>query len=174
MKKIKIILKNEFENGNEINVDLYEDVAPITVSNFISLIKNNYFDNTIFHRVISNFMIQGGGYVIEDNAIKEKGEIKPIKGEFKSNGVKNDLKHELGTISMARTNVKDSATSQFFLCAAPCDYLDGEYAAFGMADEKGKKLIKEISDMPTGYLSPMFADFPYEVITIDKIIITEE
>ena len=116
--KVKIVLNNEFKNGNEIVIDLFKDKAPITVDNFINLVKRKYFDGVIFHRVIKDFMIQTGGYYIEDNALKEKEPLKPIKGEFKSNGVLNDIKHELGVISMARTNVKDSATSQFFLCQA--------------------------------------------------------
>ena len=174
MAKIKIILNNEFKNGNVINVELFKDIAPITVANFIKLVKEKYYDDTIFHRVIANFMIQGGGYYIDGNTLKEKGRLAPIKGEFKSNGVENNLCHELGVISMARTNIKDSATSQFFLCAEACPHLDGEYAAFGIADDASKALIKEISDVQTGYLSPAFADFPYEVISIKTIEIVEE
>ena len=174
MAKIRIILNNEFKNGNIINVELYKDIAPITVDNFLKLVKEKYYDDTIFHRVIADFMIQGGGYYIDGNTLKEKGKVSPIKGEFRSNGVENNLLHELGVISMARTNIKDSATSQFFLCAAKCPHLDGEYAAFGMADEASKVLIKEISDVKTGYLSPAFADFPYEVISIKTIEIVEE
>lgn len=176
MKKVRIILNNnDFKNGNIINLDLYEDIAPISVNNFMKLVKDKFYDNTIFHRVISSFMIQGGGYYIDDNALKEKGKLEPIKGEFKSNGILNNLKHELGVISMARTSVKDSATSQFFLCVDNCNHLDGEYAGFGKAsDEKSKELIKEISEVDTGYLSPMFADFPYNVISIKTIEIIEE
>ena len=172
--RIKIILNNNFKNGNEIIIDLYKDIAPITVDNFINLIKKKYFDGVIFHRIIKDFMIQTGGYYIEDNTIKEKERLNPIKGEFKSNGVLNNLHHELGVISMARTSIKDSATSQFFLCVDNCSHLDGEYAGFGMADDKSKKLIKEICDVETGYLSPMFSDFPYEVISIKTIEIIEE
>ena len=171
---IKIILNNNFKNGNEIIIDLYKDIAPITVDNFINLIKKKYFDGVIFHRIIKDFMIQTGGYYIEDNTIKEKERLNPIKGEFKSNGVLNNLHHELGVISMARTSIKDSATSQFFLCVDNCSHLDGEYAGFGMADDKSKKLIKEICDVETGYLSPMFSDFPYEVISIKTVEIIEE
>ena len=171
---IKIILNNNFKNGNEIIIDLYKDIAPITVDNFFNLIKRKYFDGVIFHRIIKDFMIQTGGYYIEDNTIKEKERLNPIKGEFKSNGVLNNLHHELGVISMARTSIKDSATSQFFLCVDNCSHLDGEYAGFGMADDKSKKLIKEICDVETGYLSPMFSDFPYEVISIKTVEIIEE
>ena len=85
--KVKIILNNEFKNGNEIIIDLFKDKAPITVDNFINLVKRKYYDGVIFHRVIKDFMIQTGGYYIEDNALKEKESLKPIKGEFKSNGV---------------------------------------------------------------------------------------
>ena len=174
MAKVRIILNNEFKNGNIINIELFDKIAPITVANFKKLVEDKFFDNTIFHRVISNFMIQGGGYYIDGNTLKEKGKLTPIKGEFRSNGVENNILHERGVISMARTNIKDSATSQFFLCAETCPRLDGEYAAFGIADDKGKALIKEISEVQTGYLSPAFADFPYEVISIKTIEIVEE
>lgn len=109
MSKIQI----QLSDGRNINLDLYEDVAPITVKNFKKLIKENFFDGLCFHRTIKDFMIQGGGFVADGRAIKEKGGADTIKGEFMSNGVKNDLHHGEGVISMARTNVKDSASSQF-------------------------------------------------------------
>jgi peptidyl-prolyl cis-trans isomerase B (cyclophilin B) len=120
-------------------------------------------------------MIQGGGYIVKDNTLMEAPELTPIKGEFKSNGVENNLKHELGVISMARTNIKDSATSQFFVCSANTPWLDGEYAAFGKTtDEESKKVVVEISKMPKGMLSPAFQDFPYELIYIEEVLISEE
>lgn len=135
MSKIQI----QLSDGRNINLDLYEDVAPITVKNFKKLIKENFFDGLCFHRTIKDFMIQGGGFVADGRAIKEKGGADTIKGEFLSNGVKNDLHHGEGVISMARTNVKDSASSQFFICSADCAFLDGQYAAFGKTSD-GKAL----------------------------------
>ena len=101
----------EMENGKMMSGELYPDVAPITVKNFISLIEKNFYDGLIFHRVIPGFMIQGGGL---DAQMKEKA-CPSIKGEFRSNGVQNDLLHTRGVLSMARTMVKDSASSQFFI-----------------------------------------------------------
>ena len=120
------------EDERKITLELYPDIAPISVENFLKLVDDKYFDGVVFHRIIEGFMIQTGGYKIEDNTLTELPETKAIKGEFASNGFEqNTLKHELGVISMARTGVKDSATSQFFICAATCPWLDGEYAAFG-------------------------------------------
>ena len=146
MSKIQI----QLSDGRNINLDLYEDVAPITVKNFKKLIKENFFDGLCFHRTIKDFMIQGGGFVADGRAIKEKGGADTIKGEFLSNGVKNDLHHGEGVISMARTNVKDSASSQFFICSADCAFLDGQYAAFGKtSDEESLAVVKSISKVPT-------------------------
>ena len=109
MSKIQI----QLSDGRNINLDLYEDVAPITVKNFKKLIKENFFDGLCFHRTIKDFMIQGGGFVADGRAIKEKGGADTIKGEFLSNGVKNDLHHGEGVISMARTNVKTARPVSF-------------------------------------------------------------
>lgn len=170
--KIQIILTND----KTINVCLESKYAPKSVENFVNLVKQNYFDGTIFHRIIKDFMIQTGGYKVEENTLKEIGELQPIEGEFASNGhPENTLKHELGVISMARTNVKNSATSQFFICAANCPWLDGEYAAFGkVCDEESKEVVLEVSNMQTGVLSPQFTDFPYELIGIKTIILLDE
>lgn len=164
---IQIVLTND----KVINLCLDSKYAPITVNNFINLVKNNFFDGTIFHRVIDKFMIQTGGYKVEDMTLKELGDTPAIEGEFAANGhPENTLKHELGVISMARTNVMNSATSQFFICAATCPHLDGNYAAFGKTtDEESNKVVLEIAKMQTGYLSPMFADFPAELIGIKTI-----
>lgn len=162
-------------NNKRINLELYSNIAPISVANFVELAKEGYYKETIFHRIIENFMIQGGGYIVKDNTLCEAAELTPIKGEFKSNGIENNIHHELGVISMARTNVKDSATSQFFICSADAPWLDGEYAAFGKTtDEESNKVVLEISKMPKGVLSPAFADFPYEIISIVDILISEE
>ena len=108
-------------------VRLRPDIAPISVENFQKLVKEGHYSDKIFHRVISGFMIQGGGV---DTAGKEH-EVDSIKGEFSSNGVKNDLKHLRGVISMARTNAPDSASNQFYICHADSPHLNGDYAAFG-------------------------------------------
>lgn len=112
----------------KIVVELYPETAPITVANFKKLVSEKFYDNTTFHRIIEGFMIQGGGYDAEKGKIKDAD---TIKGEFEINGVTNDLKHTRGVISMARTDFKDSASSQFFIMHADASHLDGKYAAFG-------------------------------------------
>lgn len=117
----------EMENGNKIEIELYPEVAPNTVRNFISLINDGFYNGTIFHRVIPGFMIQGG----DPEGTGMGGPDYSIRGEFSSNGFKNDLKHEKGVISMARTAYPDSAGSQFFIMVENAPHLDGDYAAFG-------------------------------------------
>lgn len=117
----------ETESGGKIEIELYPDIAPNTVRNFISLVKKGFYDGTIFHRVIPGFMIQGG----DPQGTGTGGPGYAIKGEFRSNGFPNDLKHTRGVISMARTSNPDSAGSQFFIMVADAPHLDGEYAAFG-------------------------------------------
>lgn len=121
------IVTIEMENGNKIEVELYPEIAPNTVNNFISLISKQFYDGTIFHRVIPGFMIQGG----DPEGTGMGGPDYSIKGEFSSNGFKNDLKHSKGVISMARTSYPDSAGSQFFIMTSDSPHLDGDYAAFG-------------------------------------------
>ena len=164
---IQIVLTNQ----KTINLCLETKYAPKTVEHFVELVKENKLDGAIFHRVIANFMIQTGGYIVEDMTLKEIDNVSTVEGEFASNGHhENTLHHELGVISMARTNVKNSATSQFFICAADCPWLDGEYAAFGKTiDEESNQAVLEISKMKTGYLSDAFADFPTELIGIETI-----
>lgn len=140
----------EMENGNKIMVELYPDVAPNTVNNFVSLIQSGFYDGVIFHRVIPGFMIQGG--CPEGTGMGGPGY--QIRGEFSSNGFKNDLKHERGVISMARTQVRDSAGSQFFIMVAPAPHLDGQYASFGRVTE-GMDEVDRIVSVPTD-----FADKP--------------
>lgn len=125
MKTVKFEI--EMENGKVMSGELYPEIAPITVKNFISLIEQNFYDGLIFHRVIPGFMIQGGGFDVKMNY----KECSSIKGEFSSNGIQNDLLHTRGVLSMARTMVKDSASSQFFIMHKDAPHLDGEYAAFG-------------------------------------------
>lgn len=132
------------ENGKEMEAELYPDVAPITVENFVSLIKEDFFAGIIFHRVISGFMIQGG----DPTGTGMGGSKKEIKGEFLANGVVNNLKHTRGVLSMARTNDPNSASSQFFIMHQDAPYLDGQYAAFGKIT-KGIEVIDEIASVKT-------------------------
>ena len=164
---IKIILTDE----REIVIELYREIAPITVANFIKLVDEKYFDGVIFHRVIENFMIQSGGYYLDSNTIREKPNRPTIKGEFSANKIPNDLKHELGVISMARSSLKNSASTQFFICSATSPHLDGNYAAFGKAiDEASINVILELHKVPTVFVSNAFANFPAVPITIKTII----
>lgn len=123
----KPIVTIEMENGNKIKIELYPEIAPNTVRNFISLINKGFYDGLIFHRVIPGFMIQGGCPYGNGTG----GPGYSIKGEFSNNGFKNNLKHERGIISMARTMAPNSAGSQFFIMVGRAPHLDGEYAAFG-------------------------------------------
>lgn len=136
----------EMENGKIMKGELYPELAPITVNNFVKLIDNHFYDGLIFHRVISGFMIQGGGM---DMNFHMK-DADSIKGEFKSNGIDNPLSHTRGVISMARTMVKDSASSQFFIMHKDTPELDGDYAAFGRITE-GLEVIDEIAGARTDY-----------------------
>jgi peptidyl-prolyl cis-trans isomerase B (cyclophilin B) len=150
-------------NGEVIKADLYPDVAPITVANFEKLISENFYDGLIFHRVISGFMIQGGGY---DENLTEKQSDR-IKGEFSANGVENNLKHTRGVLSMARTPDMDSASSQFFIMHDDAPHLDGQYAAFGMVTE-GMDVVDEIASAQTESKNGM-SDVPVEPIVIQTI-----
>lgn len=141
-----IMVQIEMDNGGIIKLELYPDVAPITVENFVSLVKDGFYDGLTFHRVIKNFMIQGG----DPTGTGMGGSDKTIKGEFSSNGVENTLSHTRGTISMARSQKKDSASSQFFICHADATYLDGDYAAFGKVVE-GMDVVDEIAGVKTNY-----------------------
>ncbi len=122
-----IHIKIEMEGGGVISAELYPDLAPITVANFVSLAKEGFYNGLTFHRIVEGFVIQGGDPVGNGTG----GSGKNIKGEFSANGVRNDLKHERGVLSMARAMAYDSASSQFFIMLAPAYYLDGQYAAFG-------------------------------------------
>ena len=125
------IVTIEMENGGLIKAELYPEVAPNTVNNFISLVKSGFYDGLIFHRVIPGFMIQGG--CPQGSGMGGPGYS--IKGEFSGNGVKNDLKHDRGVLSMARSMMPNSAGSQFFIMVAKAPHLDGQYAAFGKVTE---------------------------------------
>ncbi|CCY03960.1 peptidyl-prolyl cis-trans isomerase [Faecalibacterium sp. CAG:1138] len=165
MDKVSIVLKD----GRKINLELDRASAPITVENFLKLVDNGFYNGLCFHRVISGFMIQGGGMVQEKGVLIEKRGLKPIKGEFLNNGFKNDIKHELGVISMARTNEPNSATSQFFICAADCDFLDKNYAAFGRTiDAESNKVVVDISNVKT-HSYGWYNDIPNEPVVIDHV-----
>ncbi len=139
------IVTIEMENGDIIKAELYPEVAPNTVNNFISLVKNKFYDGIIFHRVIRGFMIQGG----DPQGIGIGGPGYSIKGEFKMNGVANDLKHTRGVLSMARAMAPDSAGSQFFIMHEDAPHLDGQYAAFGKVIE-GMENVDKIAKCMTG------------------------
>ncbi len=140
---IKAII--EMENGKTMTFELYPDKAPITVKNFVDLAEKGFYDGLIFHRVIEGFMIQGG----DPDGTGCGGPGYSIKGEFSSNGVKNDLKHTRGVISMARSMAPDSAGSQFFIMHEDAPHLDGQYAAFGKLID-GFETLDEIAETPTG------------------------
>ena len=150
------------ENGGVIKLELYPDKAPITVENFEKLVKDGFYDGLIFHRVIRGFMIQGG-------CPKGNGTGGPgwhIKGEFASNGVKNDLKHTRGVISMARAQDPDSAGSQFFIMHADAPHLDGQYAAFGKVVE-GMDVVDAIAGVKTDFADRPKVEQKIKSITID-------
>ena len=153
----------EMENGKKMKIELYPEIAPISVENFEKLVKQGFYDGLIFHRVIPGFMIQGG--CPEGTGMGGPGHH--IKGEFASNGIKNDLKHTRGVISMARSMMKDSAGSQFFIMHMDAPHLDGEYAAFGKVVE-GIEVVDEIAAIPTD-----FRDKPTQPQVMKKVYIEE-
>lgn len=134
------------ENGGVIKAELYPEIAPITVENFKKLIEQDFFAGLVFHRVIKGFMIQGGGF----DAVGAHKDAESIKGEFSGNGVKNDLKHTRGVLSMARTMFPNSASSQFFIMHQDAPHLDGQYAAFGKVTE-GMDIVDEIAECQTDF-----------------------
>ena len=134
------------ENGDVMKAELYPDVAPNTVNNFISLVKKGFYDGLIFHRVIAGFMIQGG----DPEGSGMGGPGYSIKGEFNYNGVENNLKHSRGVLSMARAQHPDSAGSQFFIMHADAPHLDGQYAAFGKLVE-GEDVLDSIASIDTDW-----------------------
>lgn len=139
--KNPVNIKIEMKDGGVIKAELYPDVAPITVENFVKLIDEKFYDGLIFHRVIPGFMIQGGDP--DGNGMGGPGYS--IKGEFASNGIVNNLKHERGVLSMARAMDPNSAGSQFFIMVADAPHLDGDYAAFGKVTEGMETVDKIVS-----------------------------
>lgn len=155
------IVTIEMENGDVIKAELYPDIAPESVNNFISLINKGFYDGLIFHRVIRGFMIQGGcpygmGY---------GGPGYSIKGEFAMNGFTNDLSHTPGVLSMARSQHPDSAGSQFFIMHEASPFLDGQYAAFGKVTE-GQDVVNKIAETRTDY-----SDKPIEEQKMKKVTV---
>ena len=139
------VVEIEMENGGIIKLELYGEVAPITVANFKKLISEGFYDGLIFHRVIADFMIQGG----DPTGTGTGGSEEKITGEFTANGIENDISHIRGVISMARSSDYNSASSQFFICHADSNHLDGQYAAFGRVIE-GMEVVDDIASVQTG------------------------
>ena len=155
------IITFEINNGKKIVAELYPNVAPNTVNNFISLVSKGFYDGICFHRVIEGFMIQGGDPLGNGTG----GPGYSIKGEFASNGFKNDLKHSRGVLSMARAMNPNSAGSQFFIMHEDAPYLDGQYASFGKVIE-GIEVVDEIATTKTDY-----SDRPYDDVIMKKVTV---
>lgn len=153
----------EMENGKKIKIELCPDVAPISAANFEKLVREGFYDGLIFHRVIKGFMIQGG----DPTGTGMGGSDEKIKGEFKANGVPNNLSHTRGVVSMARAQSMNSASSQFFICHADSTFLDGKYAAFGRVVE-GMDAVDEIAETKTD-----FSDRPLNDMRMKKVYIEE-
>lgn len=157
----------QLENGGEIDLELYPDIAPETVDNFVKLVNEKFYDGLIFHRVIKDFMIQGGGYDA-DMTVKEAGNI---TGEFITNGYFNLIPHDRGTISMARATDPNSASSQFFIMHADTPSLDGQYAAFGKVTS-GMEYVDAIAEAETESVAELgMEDVPVEDQIIKTIIL---
>ena len=155
------IVTIEMENGDIMKAELYPEIAPNTVNNFISLIRKGFYDSVIFHRVIEGFMLQGG----DPDGTGMGGPDYSIRGEFPQNGFDNPLLHDPGVLSMARTMAPDSAGSQFFIMHKKSPHLDGAYAAFGKVTE-GMDVVNKIAEVPTDY-----NDRPMETQRMKKVTV---
>ena len=153
------IVRITMDSGKTIRLELYPEIAPITVENFLDLVNKGFYNGLTFHRIIPGFMIQGG----DPSGNGTGGPGYSIKGEFKSNGINNTMKHERGVISMARAFDPNSAGSQFFIMHEDAPYLDGEYAAFGKVIE-GLEAVDEIASVETG-----FQDAPVKKVVMEKV-----
>ena len=153
------IVRITMDSGKTIRLELYPEIAPITVDNFLDLVNKGFYNGLTFHRIIPGFMIQGG----DPSGNGTGGPGYSIKGEFKSNGVNNTIKHERGVISMARAFDPNSAGSQFFIMHKDAPHLDGEYAAFGKVIE-GLETVDEIASVETG-----FQDAPVKKVVMEKV-----
>ena len=158
----KPIVTFEMKNGDIFKAELYPEIAPNTVNNFISLINSHFYDGLIFHRVIAGFMIQGG--CPEGTGMGGPGYN--IAGEFTDNGFKNDLKHTPGVLSMARAAHPDSAGSQFFVMHQTSPHLDGQYAAFGKVIE-GMEVVNRIAEVPTDYSDRPLEEQVMKSVTVE-------
>lgn len=156
------IVTFEMENGDIIKAELFPEIAPNTVNNFVTLVNQGYYNGLIFHRVIEGFMIQGGC----PDGTGAGGPGYSIKGEFTQNGFKNNLKHEPGVLSMARTMMPDSAGSQFFIMHKDAPHLDGAYAAFGKVTE-GMDIVNKIAETPTDYSDRPLSPQRMKNVTVD-------
>ena len=155
------MVRIEMENGALIDIELYEDKAPITVANFKKLVSEGFYDGLIFHRVIAGFMIQGG----DPTGTGCGGSSTKIKGEFAMNGVKNDISHVRGVVSMARSQMPNSASSQFFIMHADGKVLDGSYAAFGKVIS-GMEVVDEIAGVKTDNADRPIIDMKMKAVTL--------
>lgn len=156
------IITIQMAEGDTIQVELYPDTAPNTVNNFISLVKKGYYDGLTFHRIIKGFMIQGG--CPDGNGMGGPGYN--IRGEFSMNGFENNLKHTAGVISMARSQMPDSAGSQFFIMHKDAPHLDGAYAAFGKVTE-GMDVVDKLAETATDYNDMPLSPVVMEKVTVD-------
>ncbi len=157
----------EINNGKKIVAELYPEIAPNSVNNFISLVQKDFYNGICFHRVIQGFMIQGGDPLGNGTG----GPGYSIKGEFSSNGFKNDLKHSRGVLSMARAMNPNSAGSQFFIMHEDAPYLDGQYAAFGKVIE-GIEVVDEIANVKTDYMDRPYDDVIMKKVTVETFGVT--
>lgn len=157
------IVTFEMKDGDVFYVELYPEVAPNTVNNFISLVKKGFYNGLCFHRVIEGFMIQGG----DPKGNGTGGPGYTIRGEFSKNGFKNDLKHKRGVISMARSMMPNSAGSQFFIMHADAPHLDGQYAAFGQVID-GMDVIDKIAEVNVDYNDKPLRDQVIKTVTVDR------
>lgn len=158
--KVRILM----DDNSQMILELYPEIAPITVENFIKLVKSQFYDGLTFHRIIKGFVIQGGCPIGDGTG----GPGWSIKGEFASNGIENTLKHEKGVLSMARSNDPDSAGSQFFIMLGEHKHLDGNYAAFGKVIE-GMDVVDYIGNTKTN-----MRDMPYDTLRMKKVELIEE
>ncbi len=156
-------------DGESFIITLYPEYAPITCENFEKLVSEGFYDGVTFHRVVDGFMAQGG----DPDGDGSGGSPDTIKGEFASNGVNNTLSHQRGIVSMARTMVPDSASSQFFICYADASFLDGEYAAFGEVTE-GMEVVDKFLEVERTYGSDGAISAPTSPITISKAVMLED
>ena len=156
------VVKITMTNGDVMKAELYPEIAPNTVNNFISLVQKGFYDGLIFHRVISGFMIQGG----DPQGTGMGGPGYSIKGEFAMNGVRNDLKHTRGVLSMARSMMPNSAGSQFFIMHANAPHLDGQYAAFGKVVE-GLDVVDKIASVRTGWQDKPVEEQKIQSMTVE-------